>query len=107
MQEPTITCPKCKNEIKLNESLAAPLIEATHREYLVRALVDFDDVSYDNHADLLYDLAGQMVAHLKSYLKDAGEVANVLQYYPGSLRDSSMRRCRSTIGRKWRATMLL
>jgi len=50
-------------------------------DYLVRALVDFDDVSYDNHADLLYDLAGQTVAHLKSYLKDAGEVANVLQYY--------------------------
>ena len=33
MQEPTIICPKCKNEIKLNESLAAPLIEATRREY--------------------------------------------------------------------------
>lgn len=49
--------------------------------YLVRALVDFDDVSYDNHADLLYDLAEQMVAHLKSYLKDEAEVANVLQYY--------------------------
>ena len=49
--------------------------------YLVRALVDFDDISYDNQADLLYDLAGQMVAYLKSYLKDAGEVANVLQYY--------------------------
>ena len=33
MQEPTIICPKCKNEIKLNESLAAPLIETTRREY--------------------------------------------------------------------------
>src|ERR1035437_7566906 len=33
MAEPTIICPKCKNEIKLNESLAAPLIEATRREY--------------------------------------------------------------------------
>jgi hypothetical protein len=33
MQEPTITCPKCKNEIKLTESLAAPLIETTRREY--------------------------------------------------------------------------
>ena len=30
MTEPTITCPKCKTEIKLTESLAAPLIEATH-----------------------------------------------------------------------------
>jgi len=33
MTEPTITCPNCKTEIKLTESLAAPLIEATRREY--------------------------------------------------------------------------
>ena len=33
MTEPTIVCPKCKNEIKLTESLAAPLIESTRREY--------------------------------------------------------------------------
>lgn len=31
--EPTIICPKCGAEIKLTESLAAPLIEATRREY--------------------------------------------------------------------------
>lgn len=33
MAEPTITCPKCKNEIKLTESLAAPLIESTRRDF--------------------------------------------------------------------------
>lgn len=33
MAEPTIICPNCKMEIKLTESLAAPLIEATRREY--------------------------------------------------------------------------
>src|SRR5712671_2775396 len=33
MNEPTITCPNCKAEIKLNESLAAPLIEATRQQY--------------------------------------------------------------------------
>jgi hypothetical protein len=33
MTEPTIVCPKCKAEIKLTESLAAPLIESTRREY--------------------------------------------------------------------------
>lgn len=31
--EPTITCPTCKTVIKLTESLAAPLIESTRREY--------------------------------------------------------------------------
>jgi hypothetical protein len=33
MTEPTITCPKCKTEIRLTESLAAPLIESTRQEY--------------------------------------------------------------------------
>lgn len=33
MSEPTITCPSCKAEIKLNESLAAPLIESTRRDF--------------------------------------------------------------------------
>jgi len=33
MTEPTIICPSCKTEIKLTESLAAPLIEATRRDY--------------------------------------------------------------------------
>jgi hypothetical protein len=33
MSEPTITCPNCKTEIKLNESLAAPLIAATRQQY--------------------------------------------------------------------------
>ncbi len=33
MNEPTITCPNCKTEIKLTESLAAPLVEATRQQY--------------------------------------------------------------------------
>ena len=33
MSEPTIICPSCKTEIKLTESLAAPLIESTKKQY--------------------------------------------------------------------------
>ncbi len=33
MTEPMITCPKCQTEIKLTESLAAPIIESARREY--------------------------------------------------------------------------
>lgn len=33
MNEPTIICPKCNTQIKLTESLAAPLIEATRTQY--------------------------------------------------------------------------
>jgi hypothetical protein len=33
MNEPKITCPSCSTEIKLTESLAAPIIRATREEY--------------------------------------------------------------------------
>ena len=33
MAEPTIFCPQCKSEIKLTESLAAPLLESVRRDY--------------------------------------------------------------------------
>ncbi|GGG35522.1 DEAD/DEAH box helicase [Hymenobacter glacieicola] len=37
-------------------------------DYVVAGLVDFDDVNYYEHADLLYDLASQVVQHFTSYL---------------------------------------
>ncbi|GJL50533.1 MAG: hypothetical protein NPIRA01_17600 [Nitrospirales bacterium] len=33
MTEPTIICPKCQTEIKLTESLAAPLLQTTKQDY--------------------------------------------------------------------------
>jgi hypothetical protein len=33
MNEPTITCPNCQTEIRLTESLAAPLLAATKRDF--------------------------------------------------------------------------
>ncbi|MBK1968340.1 DUF2130 domain-containing protein [Brevundimonas diminuta] len=33
MNEPTITCPNCKSDIKLTESLAGPLVEQTRRAF--------------------------------------------------------------------------
>ncbi|WP_430755039.1 DEAD/DEAH box helicase [Magnetovirga frankeli] len=39
-------------------------------DYVVSGLVDFDDISYDEHADLLYDLASQTVRHFQTYLSD-------------------------------------
>lgn len=48
--------------------------------YIVSGLVDFDDIAYDDHADLLYDLAGQTVQHF-SYLSqdDTGKVLRLHQ----------------------------
>ena len=33
MNEPVITCPNCKTEVKLTESLAAPLLESIRTQY--------------------------------------------------------------------------
>jgi len=44
--------------------------EARLEDYVVSGLVDFNDVFYDVHADLLYDLAAQTVKHLQSYLSE-------------------------------------
>ncbi|MEZ7781042.1 DEAD/DEAH box helicase family protein [Cupriavidus gilardii] len=46
------------------------LKEQRPEDYIVHALVDFDDIDYFTHADLLYDLAGQTVQHLRSYLSE-------------------------------------
>jgi type III restriction enzyme len=46
------------------------LKEARPEDYIVHALVDFDDIDYFTHADLLYDLAGQLVQHLLGYLSE-------------------------------------
>lgn len=61
------------------------LIERRPEDYIVRQLIDFDDVNYDAQADLLYDLAGQVVTHLRSYLPDEDALNNVLRYYERQL----------------------
>jgi hypothetical protein len=45
MTEPTVICPNCKTEIKLTESLAAPLIEAVRRDYEERLVQKEADVA--------------------------------------------------------------
>ncbi len=54
--------------------------EQRFEDYVVRGLVDFDDISYDEHSELLYDLAGQLVKHLGSYLSEE-DTRNVLIYH--------------------------
>ena len=55
-------------------------------DLIVRALIDFDDISYDDHCDLLYQLAGQTVTHFRAYL-DESETHNVLLYYQKPLAE--------------------
>jgi type III restriction enzyme len=60
---------------------AGVVIEQRPEDYLVAALVDYSDISYDDTADLLYKLAGQMVAHVRSYVTDGDAVDNVLRHH--------------------------
>jgi type III restriction enzyme len=55
--------------------------ESRLEDYVVSGLIDFDDVSYDSNAALLYDLAGQTMRHLLGYLseEDAAKVLRVNQ----------------------------
>ncbi len=45
MTEPTIVCPSCKTEIKLTESLAAPLIQSVRTEYEKKIAEKESDIS--------------------------------------------------------------
>ncbi|HWF61773.1 MAG TPA: hypothetical protein VN666_15895, partial [Nitrospira sp.] len=60
-------------------------LEQRLEDYLVRGLLDADDISYDEHSDLLYDLAGQLVKHIRSYLSEEEDVRNVLIYFQKQL----------------------
>jgi len=54
--------------------------EVRLEDYVVSGLVDFNDISYDEHADLLYDLAAQTVRHLRGYLSE-DDARKVLRCY--------------------------
>jgi hypothetical protein len=52
MSEPTFICPNCKTEIRLKESLAAPLIEPTRRYYEKRLALKDTDVAKERLINL-------------------------------------------------------
>ena len=74
------------SQVRVNESRL--------EDYIVRELVEYDDIDYFTQAELLYELAGQMVAHLKTYLTEEADVVNVLDGH------------RQTIGKAIHAQMM-
>ncbi len=62
--------------------------ESRLENYIVKSLVNFDDISYDDHADLLYDLAGQVVSY---YLTQFSEVdaRSILRHYQREIANSA------------------
>src|SRR5512142_287905 len=49
MAEPTVVCPQCKTEIKLTESLAAPLLESVRHDYEQRLRQKETDMAKREH----------------------------------------------------------
>ena len=61
--------------------------ESRPEDYLVRFLIERNEIDYDAHAALLYKLAGQVVARVRSYLANDAEVENVLLRHGRQLAD--------------------
>ena len=53
-------------------------LEQQLENYIIRNLMNYDDIDYTTNAELLYKLSGQLIAHLRSYLADEDQVLSVL-----------------------------
>ena len=71
MTEPTIICPECKTEIKLTESLAAPLLEATRKQFVQQLAQKDSDIAQREQATREKE---QQLAEAKNKLDE--QVAN-------------------------------
>ncbi|NGZ08366.1 MAG: DUF2130 domain-containing protein [Nitrospira sp. LK70] len=89
MSEPTIICPSCKTEIKLTESLAAPLIESTRREYEKRlAQKDADVAKRDT------EIRGREAAVAKAKEQLDEQVAEKLRLEGGKIEVEEAKKAR-------------
>ncbi len=48
---------------------------------IVSELLNYDEIDYDEHGDLLYQLSEEALSHFKSYLAKDSEIDNIVQYY--------------------------
>lgn len=77
---------KTGKQVLYGESSA--VTESRLEDYIVRELINYDDVSYDDHAELIYELSGQAVAHFKGYLKADEELHNILSNYGKTIAEN-------------------
>ncbi len=76
-------------ELRTNEqftmSREAGVKEQRFEDYVVKKLIDFDDIDYFTQSELLYDLAGQAVAHYKAQNYSDAELHEVFDTYGAEL----------------------
>ena len=73
-------------EVMYGQSSSVP--EARLEDYIVRELINYDDVDYDEYANLIYELSAQAVAHFKTYLHTDDELHNVLGSYGKNIAEN-------------------
>ncbi|MEX8510070.1 MAG: DEAD/DEAH box helicase [Leptothrix ochracea] len=66
-------------------SREAGIREQRFEDYIVKKLIDFDDIDYFTQAALLYDLAGQAVAHYQAQNYSDNELHEVFDTYSAEL----------------------
>jgi type III restriction enzyme len=59
--------------------------EKRFEDYIVKKLIDFDDIDYFTQADLLYDLAGQAVTHYQTQNYAEAELHEIFDTYGAEL----------------------
>lgn len=76
-------------ELRTNEqftmSRKSGIREKLLEDYIVKKLIDFDDVDYFTQSELLYDLAGQAVEHYQSQNYSESELHEILDTFGGEL----------------------
>jgi type III restriction enzyme len=76
-------------ELRTNEqftmSRESGVKEQRFEDYIVKNLIDFDDIDYFTQSELLYDLAGQAVAHYKAQNYSDAELHEVFDTYGSEL----------------------
>lgn len=93
MSDPIISCPKCGTDIKLNESLAGPLIEATRREFEGK-LAERDAAIDKREAEVRRQQAD--VATAKANIED--QIASKLNEARKQIADDEAKKARALIG---------
>jgi type III restriction enzyme len=62
-------------------------LEMRAEDYIMRYLIERNEIDYDTHSDLLYKLSGQIVQRVRSYLATDREIENVLLSHERQLAD--------------------
>ncbi|HQS03423.1 MAG: type III restriction endonuclease subunit R [Halothiobacillus sp. 24-54-40] len=70
-----------RTNLQFTMSREAGMREQRLEDYIVKKLIDYDDIDYFTQAELLYDLAGQAVAHYQAQNYSENELHEVFDTY--------------------------